>query len=279
MSKVVFITGCSSGIGRDLAGRLAGAGYRVVATARNVESLASLQVSLKLSLDVTSPESIRQAVATTIEHFGRIDVLVNNAGYAVRGAVEEVPVSQARQMFEANLFGVMNMVQAVLPHMRAQKSGRIINISSVVGKLVTPANGVYSASKFALEGLSDALRMELAPFGIQVVVVEPGSIHTQFHATVEANAQTIFSNPASPYRSLYERYEQVTRDMRKSEPEPAAVSQVVEQVIAASKVKARYVAGFPFPGSLVLFLRDQLWEPVVKQMFNLHAPMTMKDSK
>ncbi len=206
MSQVVLITGCSTGIGRDLAQRLAQSGYTVVATARKAENLEGLDVALKLPLDVTQPESIRQAVDCVIQHFGRIDVLVNNAGYAVRGAVEEVPVDQAQQMFDANVFGVMRMIQAVVPHMRQQRAGRIINISSIVGKLVTPANGPYSATKFALEALSDALRLELAPFGIQVVLVEPASIKTQFHRTVEANAQAIFSNPESPYQPLYEQY-------------------------------------------------------------------------
>jgi NAD(P)-dependent dehydrogenase (short-subunit alcohol dehydrogenase family) len=188
MSPVVLITGCSTGIGRDLAQRLTQAGYRVVATARKAETLRDVQAALKLPLDVTHPESICQAVGCILQQFGCIDVLVNNAGYAVRGAVEEVPVEQAQQMFDANVFGVMRMIQAVVPYMRRQKGGRVINISSIVGKLVTPANGTYSATKFALEAMSNALRLELAPFGIQVVLVEPGSIKTQFHTTVEANA-------------------------------------------------------------------------------------------
>ncbi|HEX7975514.1 MAG TPA: SDR family oxidoreductase, partial [Anaerolineales bacterium] len=174
IDKVVLITGCSTGIGRDLAQELAHSGYTVAATARKAETLEDLDVALKLPLDVTQPGSIHQAVDCVLQRFGRIDFLVNNAGYAVRGAVEEVPVEQAQQMFEANVFGVMRMIQAVVPHMRQQKSGRIINISSVSGKLVTPANGTYSATKFALEALSDALRYELEPFGIQVVVIEPG---------------------------------------------------------------------------------------------------------
>ena len=172
-------------------------------------------------------------------------------------------------MFDANVFGVMRMIQAVVSHMRQQNAGRIINISSIVGKLVTPANGVYSASKFAVEALSDALRLELAPFGIQVVVVEPGSIKTRFHATVEANAQTIFSNPASPYRTLYEQYEKVTANMRRQEAGPEAVSQVVQRAIEASRPKARYLAGFPFSGRLVLRLGDSVWDSVVKQMFGI----------
>jgi NAD(P)-dependent dehydrogenase (short-subunit alcohol dehydrogenase family) len=270
MSQVVLITGCSTGIGRDLAQRLTQAGYTVVATARKMETLDSLQATLKLQLDVTRGESIRQAVDCVIERFGHIDVLVNNAGYAVRGAIEEIPVEQAQQMFDANVFGVMRMIQAVVPYMRQQKTGRIINISSIVGKLVTPANGAYSSTKFALEAMSDALRLELVPFGIQVVLVEPGSIKTQFHTTVEANAQEIFSNPDSPYRTLYEQYQKVTADMRKQEAGPSAVSKVVEQVVKVSKPKARYVAGFPFSGKLVLFPDNPVWDLVVRNMFQIH---------
>ncbi|HEX8993039.1 MAG TPA: SDR family oxidoreductase [Anaerolineales bacterium] len=272
MSQVILITGCSTGIGRDLAERLTRSGYTVVATARKVETLDRLQAALKLSLDVTQPESVREAVACAVERFGHIDVLVNNAGYAVRGAVEEVPVEQAQQMFDANVFGVMRMVQAVLPHMRRQRSGRIINISSIVGRLVTPVNGTYSATKFAVEALSDALRLELAPFGIQVVVIEPGSIKTRFHETVEAQARDIFSNPATPYRSLYRQYEQVTAEMRRQELDPEVVSRAVQQAIEAVRPKARYVAGFPFPGQLVLRLGDPVWDRVVRQMFKIGAP-------
>jgi NAD(P)-dependent dehydrogenase (short-subunit alcohol dehydrogenase family) len=269
MSKIVLITGCSSGIGRDLAQRLAQASYTVVATARKEEALEGLDVALMLPLDVTQPESVKQAVERTIQQFGRIDVLVNNAGYALRGAVEEVPVDQAQKMFDANLFGVMRMIQAVVPHMRQQKSGRIINISSIVGKLVTPANGTYSATKFALEGLSDALRLELAPFGIQVVLVEPGSIKTQFHNTVEANAEEIFSNPNSPYQPLYLQYQKVTADMRRQEPGPDAVSRVIQQAIETPRPKARYVAGFTLAGKLVMFLGHSAWDLVVRQMFKI----------
>jgi NAD(P)-dependent dehydrogenase (short-subunit alcohol dehydrogenase family) len=269
MSQVVLITGCSTGIGRDLAQQLARSGYTVVATARNVRTLDSLNVALKLPLDVTQPGSIRRAADCVLQRFGQIDVLVNNAGYAVRGAVEEVSVEQAQHVFDANVFGVMRMIQAVVPHMRRQKTGRIINIGSVSGKLVTPANGTYSATKFALEALSDALRLELAPFGIQVVLVEPGSIKTQFHNTVEANAQGIFANPNSPYQALYEQYQRVTAGMRRQEPGPEVVSRVVQQAMATPRPKARYVAGFPFSGRLVLHLGGSVWGLLVRQMFKI----------
>jgi NAD(P)-dependent dehydrogenase (short-subunit alcohol dehydrogenase family) len=271
MSQVVLITGCSTGIGRDLAERLSRAGYTVAASARTMQDLSTLEAALKLELDVTQPESIRRAVDSVVEKFGRIDVLVNNAGYAVRGAVEEVTIEAAQRMFDTNVFGVMRMVQAVAPHMRERKAGRIINISSVVGKLVTPANGTYAATKFAVEALSDALRMELAPFGVQVVVIEPGSIQTRFHATMEANGRRIFANPASPYRSLYRQYEQVDAEMRRGEPAAGEVSKCVQRAIEAEHPSRRYVPGFSLTGRLVLRLGDPVWDVIVRQMFKIPA--------
>jgi NADP-dependent 3-hydroxy acid dehydrogenase YdfG len=183
MAKVVLITGCSSGIGQNLSQRLSQAGYTVVATARNCETLTDIPAVLKLPLDVTQPDSIHAAVSQTIKTFGAIDVLANNAGYAVRGALEEIPVEQVQQMFDVNVFGVLRMIHAVVPHMRRQGSGRIINISSIAGKLSTPINGTYSATKFALEALSDALRIELAPFGIQVVITGSDQDTVRIHGT------------------------------------------------------------------------------------------------
>lgn len=269
MSQVVLITGCSSGIGRDLAWRLAQAGYRVVATARNVETLADLPAALKLPLDVTQPVSIQKAVQCTLEQFGCIDVLVNNAGYSVFGAAEEISDPQLQGMFDVNVFGAMRMIRHVAPVMRVQRSGRVINISSIVGRLVTPANGAYAASKFAVEALSDALRMELEPFGIQVVLVEPGSVKTHFSDKAQGKAEAILSNPTSPYQALYRKFQQVNASMRQDEVEPEAISRVVRQAIEAPRPKARYLAGFPFPGRLVIGLRDLIWGPVVRQMFKI----------
>jgi NADP-dependent 3-hydroxy acid dehydrogenase YdfG len=218
MAKVVLITGCSTGIGRDLAQRLTNAGYSVVATARKIETLEGVAAALKLSLDVTDADSINQAVTRTLQQFGRIDVLVNNAGYGVRGALEEVPVELAQQLFDVNVFGVLRMIQAVVPHLRKQKSGRIINVSSIAGKLPTPVNGTYSASKFALEALSDTLRFELSAFGIEVVVIEPGAIKTNFDATAQAHACALLSKPGSPYLPLYRKSDQFAASMRSQEP-------------------------------------------------------------
>jgi NAD(P)-dependent dehydrogenase (short-subunit alcohol dehydrogenase family) len=269
MSQVVLITGCSTGIGRDLAQRLTQAGYSVVATARKLETLSDLPAALKLSLDVTSPDSIDQALTQVLERFGRIDVLVNNAGYAVRGAIEEVSDEQVQQMFDVNVFGALRMIRAVAPHMRQQKSGRIINISSLAGKLSTPANGTYSSTKFALEALSDSLRLELAPFGVQVVLVEPGAIQTHFDKTAQSHDQHILSNLNSPYRPIYQKSDEFAASMRRQEPGPEVVSKVVLRALESSNPKARYLAGIAFPGSLVLLLRDFVWDSVVRQMFRL----------
>src|SRR5947209_4854109 len=213
-SKFVLITGCSTGIGHDLAQRLTRANYTVVATARHPERLSDLHVPLQLPLDVTDPTSIANATEEVVRRFGRIDILVNNAGYAVRGAVEDIPVEQVQQMFDVNVYGVMRMIRAVVPHMRQQKSGCVITIGSLAGKLVLPVNGTYSATKFALEALSDAMRVELAPFGIHVVLIEPGNIRTNFMATAQANSQDILSHPDSPYQALYQQYLWVMTTMR-----------------------------------------------------------------
>src|SRR5512140_543738 len=231
MSKVILITGCSSGIGHCLAERLTQSGHIVVATARSIDALNDLPAAQKLPLDVTNLDSVKLAVASTIGQFGQIDVLINNAGYTMLGALEEISDQQTQQVFDVNVFGALRMIRAVVPQMRKERTGCIINISSIAGKLSTPANGTYSATKFALEALSDALRLELEPFGIQVVVVEPGAIQTRFDVTAQAYAQDILSNTASPYRSLYQQNEKFSADMRKNEPGPEAVCHVIERVL------------------------------------------------
>jgi NADP-dependent 3-hydroxy acid dehydrogenase YdfG len=269
MSKVVLITGCSSGIGRDLAMKLAHAGYTVVATARNTETLDDLKVALKLPLDVTLQDSIEKAVESTLQRFGRIDVLVNNAGYAQAGAIEDLLVDQVQRMYDVNVFGVLRMIKVVAPHMRRQRAGQIINVSSIAGKMVTPANGAYSSTKFALEAISDALRLELEPFNIQVILVEPGAIKTNFDQTMHHHGDEILVNSSSPYCSLYRKTAQVSDGMRHQEPGPEVVSNVIQQAIESSNPKARYLAGVAFSGKLVISLRDYVWDLVVKQMFKI----------
>ena len=276
-SKIVLITGCSTGIGRDLAQRLARANYTVVATARHSETLSDLPVALQLPLDVTDPGSIAGATQEVIKRFGRIDVLVNNAGYAVRGVVEDISVEQVQQMFDVNVYGVMRMIRAVVPYMRQQKAGRVITIGSLAGKLVLPVNGTYSATKFALEALSDALRLELAPFGIQVVLIEPGNIRSNFMATAQANSKELLSNPDSPYRALYRHYQQAMTTMRKHDPDPQVVSHVVQQAIEAAKPKARYMVAVPFSQRIVLRLGDGIRDTIFKRMFNIRNSLRKKE--
>jgi NAD(P)-dependent dehydrogenase (short-subunit alcohol dehydrogenase family) len=268
-SKIVLITGCSTGIGQDLARRLALAGYTVIASARRPETLADLPAALTLPLDVTDAASVASATAEVIRRFGRVDVLVNNAGYAVRGAVEEVSDEQVHEMFDVNVYGVMRMIRAVAPHMRQQKAGRIVNIGSVAGKLALPVNGTYSATKYALEALSDALRLELALFGIQVVLVEPGNIRTNFMATAQAHAQATLSATDSPYHALYQRYMQALTAMRQHEPGPEVVSAVVQQAIEAPRPKARYLVAVPLSNRLALLLGDSVKDFIFKRMFKI----------
>ena len=183
--QVVLITGCSTGIGRATAERLARAGHTVYATARRPESIEALRESgcRTLELDVTSEESMSAAVASVEEAEGAVGVLVNNAGYSQNGAVETVPLDDVRAQFETNVFGLLRMCQLVLPGMRRRGEGRIVNISSMGGRLTFPGGGVYHATKHAVEAISDAMRFEVGGFGVHVVVIEPGIIRTNFGET------------------------------------------------------------------------------------------------
>src|SRR3954453_14537328 len=181
-SKAVLITGCSSGIGRATAEHLAEKGWTVYATARRPESIADLEAKgcRTLALDVTDEASMAAAVGAVEEAEGTVGVLVNNAGYSQSGAVEDVPMDVVRRQFETNVFGLVRMCQLVLPGMRRQRWGRIVNVSSMGGKLVFPGGGFYHGTKFAVEAISDALRFEVRGFGVDVVIIEPGLIKTEF---------------------------------------------------------------------------------------------------
>src|SRR4051812_7180150 len=175
-SKAVLVTGCSSGIGRATAERLAATGWSVYATARRRESLTALKAAgcRTLALDVTDEASMRAAVDTVEQAEGTVGVLVNNAGYSQSGAIESVPMERVRAQFETNVFGLVRLTQLVLPKMRAQRWGKIVNLSSMGGRLVFPGGGFYHATKYAVEAISDALRFEVKGFGIDVIIVEPG---------------------------------------------------------------------------------------------------------
>ena len=210
-SKAVLITGCSSGIGHAAAIQLADAGWKVYATARRPETLPDLRDRgcQTLALDVTDEASMQAAVEAVIEAEGAVGVLVNNAGYSQSGAVETVPMDDTRRQFETNVFGLLRMCQLVLPGMRAQRWGKIVNISSMGGRLTFPGGGLYHATKYAVEALSDALRFEVRGFGVDVIVIEPGLTVTRFGDTATASVQP----DSGPYAGFNEHVARVTSEV------------------------------------------------------------------
>jgi NAD(P)-dependent dehydrogenase (short-subunit alcohol dehydrogenase family) len=245
-SKAVLITGCSSGIGRAIAERLVAAEGRVYATARRPEAIADLAEKgcETLALDVTDDESMRAAVARVEEAEGAVGALVNNAGYGQSGAIEATPIDAVRRNFETNLFGYMRMAQLVLPGMRRQGSGRIVNMSSVAGRVTMPGSGPYSATKFAIEAMSDALRFEVRGFGVQVVIVEPGPIRTEFTAT--ANSGLPDGDGAyADYHAAVAKADAEADQSRLLAGDPEDVARVVERAIAARRPRTRYRVTVP----------------------------------
>lgn len=241
--QIVLVTGASSGIGKAIAEDLAKQGYYVFASARSMDKLETMRSSNiePLQLDVTDPEDIKAAVAHIQSSKGRLDILVNNAGYGIYGTVEGLTTDQVHRAFDVNVFGLGQMTQAVLPLMRKQKSGTIINMSSVVGKLSTPALGWYAASKHAVEGLTDALRLEVKAFGIKVILIEPGSINTGFEDVAMATLNK--SNDPAAYQDLREGFSKLIRRGFASAPGPEAVVKEINKALSSNHPKARYAAG------------------------------------
>jgi NAD(P)-dependent dehydrogenase (short-subunit alcohol dehydrogenase family) len=285
-SSVVLVTGCSSGIGRAAAEHLASLGHAVVATARRVEAIADLASAgcRTLALDVTDEASMGAAVDATIAAHGRIDVLVNNAGYSQSGAVESVPVGRARAQFETNVFGPLRLTQLVLPGMRARGSGRIVNVSSMGGRLVLPGGGVYHASKYALEALSDALRYELRPFGVAVVLIEPGLVRTRFAETVVAHLGSIpgagdDDEVARTYADFNAYVRTGTRSVYEKGPlakmagDPVDVARAIARAIAAPRPRARYTVtpSATFLLTLRRWLGDAGWDWFLRSNFKSTA--------
>jgi NAD(P)-dependent dehydrogenase (short-subunit alcohol dehydrogenase family) len=242
VSKAILITGCSTGIGRATAEHLAKRGYKVYASARRIETVADLEAAgcKTLALDVCDESSMRDAVEAIASAEGAVGVLVNNAGYALDGPIEEAPIDAVRRNFETNVFGLMRLTQLVLPAMRRQRWGRIINVSSMGGKMVFPGGGVYHATKFAVEAISDALRFEVRPFGIDVAVIEPGAIRTQFLDT--SLGQMADGDGASPYASFRQsvdaRYRATGNGPLSAGPE--IVAKAIEHAIKAKRPRTRY---------------------------------------
>ena len=260
VSRAVLVTGSSSGIGRATAQRLAERGWDVYASARRPESISDLAGDgcRLLQLDVTDEGSMVSAIRKIEAERGAVGVLVNNAGYGQGGAVEEVTVDAMRRQFETNFFGLARLTQLVLPGMRRQRWGKVVNVSSMGGRLTLPGGGVYHATKHAVEALSDALRFEVKGFGVDVVVVEPGVIKTRFG---DVNVETIdLGDPDGPYadfnagvaRVVAGAYSDRARGMGTSE----GVAAVIERAISARRPKTRYV--YPAMGRALITARRLL---------------------
>ncbi|MFZ0042667.1 MAG: oxidoreductase [Solirubrobacteraceae bacterium] len=273
-SQAVLITGCSSGIGRATAELMAAHDYCVYATARNAESIADLQARgcRTLALDVTDEESMRSAVAAVEEAEGAVGVLVNNAGYSQSGAVETLDLDDVRRQFETNVFGLIRMCQLVLPAMRDQRSGRIINVSSMGGKLVFPGGGAYHATKYAVEAISDALRFEVKGFGVDVVVIEPGLIKTRFAET--ARDTMVASDAGGPYEEFNKAIAAATVEayegpLSRLGGGPDAVAKAIEKAVTAKRPHTRYPVT---PSARLLLtqralLTDRMWDAVAGTQF------------
>ncbi|HWL31967.1 MAG TPA: SDR family NAD(P)-dependent oxidoreductase, partial [Gaiellaceae bacterium] len=242
ISRAVLITGCSSGIGRASAERLAAAGWTVYASARRLEAVAGLVGCRPLELDVTDERSMRAAVELVEREEGAVGVLVNNAGYSQSGAVEGVSPDEARRQFETNVFGLARLTQLVLPGMRAQRWGRIVNVSSMGGELTFPGGGWYHASKHAVEALSDALRFEVAGFGIDVVVIQPGLIRTGF-AEAAVGSIEVGDGPYARFDAAVGAATAGAYDgafARVLGGGPEAVAKAVERAVTAKRPRTRY---------------------------------------
>lgn len=249
--KTVFITGATDGLGRATALLLAESGYRVFAAGRSAEKRAQLEIVGRernlplevLELDVCDDSSVARAVAAVYAKAGTIDVLFNNAGVNFSAAVEDLSVQDWRRQFETNFFGVLRVTKAVVPRMREQRQGRIIMMSSVSGFVTAPTQGAYSASKFALEALSNALRLELYPFNVQVVLIEPGYIVTGIQqAAMELSRPYLEQMQAGPYAPLYARFlASVTGARASSKTTPEDCARVVQRAIESPNPKIRYV--------------------------------------
>ena len=275
VSKAVLITGCSSGIGWATAERLVDVGWRVYATARSVEKMAPLEQRgcELLPLDVTDEDSMRSAIDEVERRDGPVGVLVNNAGYSQSGAVESVPMEKVRRPFETNFFGLARMCQLVLPGMRRQGYGRIVNVSSMGGKLTFPGAGYYHATKHAVEALSDALRFEVQGFGVRVSVIEPGLIRTDFAET--AVGSMYGSDGENPYAGFDESVAKATAENYERGPfarlggGPEAVAEAIDHAVSVRSPRSRYAV----TPSAHLFLRlrrllpDRAWDAALRTIY------------
>ncbi len=273
MPKVILITGTSSGFGLLTAARLAAAGHIVYAGLRDLnkqqrllDEVAKRKGQLQVCvLDVTKPQTIRPVIADIIKAHGRIDVLVNNAGYGVGGFFEDLADEEIRSQMETNFFGVQNVTREVLPSMREHKKGLIINISSVAGQSATPCLGAYSASKWALEAFSESLYHEVKMFGVNIVIVEPGSYPTKIFSDNARYAKN-FDNPKSPYYPFSQRIKKIIDSkITHSQRDPEEVARLVHKIIDTPKPRLRYVSDFTSWAEMMV--RKHLPPPIYEYLY------------
>ena len=270
----VLITGCSSGFGKLAALHFARKGDTVYASMRNTKKGAELEQArddekLKielLQLDVTDEASVKKAVAHVIDAAGQIDVLVNNAGIGAHGPIEETEDDEAKEIFETNFFGALRVIRAALPHMREKKAGIIINVSSLAGRVGPPFDGIYSASKFALEAVSEALNYEVHPFGIRVALIEPGGFETNIGSTRRIPRGY---GEGSPYLALDQRFEEALTKLpgRDEESDPQVVAEAIYNAVHDEEPKLRYLVGkdAEMIGALRKQLDDEQFEQTIRQ--------------
>ena len=245
-TKTALVTGASSGIGEATALKLNDLGFTVYGAARRTDRLQQLAARgiTPLAMDVTNEDSMRAGVDRIVAETGRVDVLVNNAGYGSYGAIEDVPLSEARRQFDVNVFGAARLAQLVLPHMRAQRSGTMVNISSMGGKIYTPLGGWYHATKFAIEALSDCLRLETRPLGINVVVIEPGGIKTEWGDIAAAHLHQVSGNGAYADQAAAMAKSLGSEANSRRASSPSVIANAVGKAVTAERPKTRYAVGF-----------------------------------
>lgn len=265
MKKVALVTGASSGIGKETAKLLVESGYVVYGASRRVEKMADLKASgiHLIAMDVTDDASMLAGVNEILSNHSRIDLLINNAGYGSYGALEDVPITEARYQFEVNIFGLARLTQLVLPTMRQQHSGRIINISSIGGSFGEPHGAWYHATKYAVEGLSDSLRMELKQFGIDVVIIKPGAIITEWNSIARENLIKVSGN--TDYKVLANKHVALLANADKRGSLPIVVAKTIVKAALAHKPKTRYATGGG--AKLILFIRSILSDKLFDKMF------------
>jgi NAD(P)-dependent dehydrogenase (short-subunit alcohol dehydrogenase family) len=270
-TKVALVTGGSSGIGEKSAQRLQAAGFTTYAVARRADRMAHLAAEgiTTFAMDVTDDASMVEGMVRIINEHGRIDVLVNNAGYGSYGAVEDVPIDEARRQFEVNVFGLARLTQLATPHMRTQQSGRVINISSIGGKFYEPLGAWYHATKFAVEGLSDSLRLELAPFGIKVVIIEPGPILTEWN-TISRDSLTEVSR-GSDYEEMAQKVRATMErgDGKLMASSPDTVAKKVVKAATVDHPRPRYPVGRG-AGTIMRarkVLGDRTFDAIISRMY------------